>query len=178
MKRFLDALKAENFSRDVLPYFMEALTSLVKCNMTAEVFRSLALFITYAYHKPTSSASRTPKHQSGVLPSRSGIISIGPRRPTISTFMDGKETVSPTSTKRQLGNRVLEMYSDLLCEKGNTSNIRKFAKTVTNKVWIHHWKIDCFLTVVVASSSFDRRRPRSRGSWYEDSSTPYSCSRF
>lgn len=26
------------------------------------------------------------------------------------------------------------MYADLLCEKGNTSNIRKFARTVTNKV--------------------------------------------
>jgi beige protein homolog 1 len=113
---------------------MEALTSLVKCNMTAEVFRSLALFITYAYHKPTSSASRTPKIQSGTMPARSDTISNGPRRPTINTLMDGKESGSETLTKRQLGTKVLEMYTGMLCEKGSTTNIRKFARTVTNKV--------------------------------------------
>jgi hypothetical protein len=134
VKRFLDALKAETFAHDVFPSFMEALTSLVKCNLTAEVFRSLALFITYAYHKPTSSASRTPKKLSGTLPYRSGTTSSsGPRRPALNTMLDPKE-VSTTLTKRQLGNKVLEMYSDLLCEKGNTSNIKKFARTVTNKV--------------------------------------------
>jgi hypothetical protein len=37
-------------------------------------------------------------------------------------------------TKRQLGNKVLEMYSDLLCDKENNANIQKFARTVTNKV--------------------------------------------
>jgi beige protein homolog 1 len=102
--------------------------------MTAEVFRSLALFITYAHHKPISSGARTPKNQAGTPPIRSGINSNGPRRPTLNTFFDGKEVLSTTLTKRQLGNKVLEMYSDLLCEKGKTSNIRKFARTVTNKV--------------------------------------------
>jgi hypothetical protein len=134
VKRFLDALKAETFVAEVFPSFIEALTSLVKCNMTSEVFRSLALFITYAYHKPTSSASRTPKNSTSTLPSRAATVSRGPRRPTISTVFDNNEAPSVTMTKGQLGNRVLEMYTELLCEKGSTSNIRKFARTVTNKV--------------------------------------------
>lgn len=136
MKRFLDALKAEAFPRDAFPSFMEALTTLVKCNMTAEVFRSLALFITYAYHQPTSATSRTPKTQYGTLPARSGTASNGPRRPTLNTFFDGKGVASTSLTKRQLGTKVLEMYTELLCEKGSTANIRKFARTVTNKVWV------------------------------------------
>ena len=112
---------------------MEALTSLVKCSMTAEIFRSLALFITYTCHKPLS-ASRTPKTINSTLPSRSGTLTgNGARRPTLNTMLDGRD-VSTILTKRQIGNRVLEMYSDLLCEKGSTSNIRKFARTVTNKV--------------------------------------------
>ena len=111
---------------------MEALTSLVKCNMAAEVFRSLALFITYAYHQPTASASRTPK--SGTVPGRSGTISSGPKRPALNTLFDGKDVLSSTLTKRELGTKVLEMYTDLLCEKSSTSNIKKFARTVTNKV--------------------------------------------
>ena len=134
MKRFLDALKAESFSRDVFPSFIDALTSLVQCNMTAEVFRSLALFITYAYHSTTSSASRTPKGQRVTLPSRAATLSSGPKRPTINTLSHGNDITSPTLTKRQLGSRVLEMYTNLICERGSTSNIRKFARTVTNKV--------------------------------------------
>lgn len=134
VKRFLDALKAETFARDVFPFFLEALTTLVKCNMTAEVFRSLALFITYAYHKPTTSTNRTPRNQAGTLPSRSGTKSNGSRRPTINTLFDGDELTSALLTRRQLGNKVLAMYTDLLCEKGSTTHIRKFARTVTNKV--------------------------------------------
>ncbi|CZR63760.1 probable beige protein homolog [Phialocephala subalpina] len=138
VKRFLDALKAETFSQDVFPSFMEALHCLVKCNMTSEVFRALALFVTYAYHKPTSSsASRTPKGLSGTLPVRSRQGAETPRRPALDTMLDNPDIISTTLTKRQLGNRVLEMYSDLLCEKGNNVNIRKFAKTVTNK-WLLH----------------------------------------
>lgn len=135
VKRFLDALKAEAFSHDVFPAFMEALTSLVKCNMSAEVFRSLALFITYAYHQSTSAASRTPnKGQAGTVPTQSGTISSGPKKPIITASSEEKDFNSPTLTKRQLGNKVLEMYTMFLCEKGNTSNIKKFARTVTNKV--------------------------------------------
>lgn len=38
-------------------------------------------------------------------------------------------------TRQQIGVMVLEMYHDLLCEDGNgTANLKKFAKTVTNKV--------------------------------------------
>ena len=135
VKRLLDALKAESFHRDVFPSFMEALTTLVKCNMTAEVFRSLALFITYAYHQPTSNTSRTPKTTYGTLPARSATLSSnGPRRPNVATLFDGKDVASATLTKRQMGTKVLEMYTELLCEKGSTANIRKFARTVTNKV--------------------------------------------
>lgn len=149
MKRFLDALKAETFSHDVFPSFMEALTTLVKCNVTAEVFRSLALFITYAYHKPSTSGNRTPRNQAGTLPLRSGLNPNVPRRPILNTFLDGKDVTSANLTKRQLGNKVLEMYSDMLCEKGNTSNIRKFARTVTNKVCLPFAIIRAFANVLI-----------------------------
>lgn len=37
-------------------------------------------------------------------------------------------------TQIQLAFKVLEMYTDLLCQKDNSTNIHKFARTVTNKV--------------------------------------------
>lgn len=129
---------------------MEALTSLVKCNLTAEVFRSLALFITYAYHQPSGAAARTPnKVQTGTVPSRSGTVSGGPKRPIVNTSFEGKEVNSTILTKRQLGNKALEMYTQLLCEKGSTLNIKKFARTVTNKVILTH--SDCMYFADISS---------------------------
>jgi beige protein homolog 1 len=114
---------------------MDALTSLVKCNLTAEVFRSLSLFITYAFHQPSGAAARTPnKVQAGTVQSRSVTVSGAPKRPIVNTLFEGNKVNSTIFTKRQLGNKVLEMYTGLLCEKGSTTNIKKFARTVTNKV--------------------------------------------
>ncbi len=111
-----------------MPHFMASFESLVKCNYNAEVHRSIALFITYAFHTPPGSLPRTPKP--GFATSRSTTPGLGVlRRPTI-------ETGHPSQmlTKKQLGVKILEMYARLLCEKSNLGDIRKFAKTVTNKV--------------------------------------------
>lgn len=136
MKRFLDALRAEPFQIDVFSSFMEAFTSLVKCNLSAEVFRSLALFVTYALHKPSVSAIKTPKSRHGTVTGRSAKPADPIRRPGISTDSDGKQGTATILTKRQIGTGILEMYTELLCEKGSTTNLKKFARTVTNKVCI------------------------------------------
>ncbi|CAL3970976.1 unnamed protein product [Diplocarpon coronariae] len=166
VKRFLDALKAEIFQQEVFPSFMEAFKSLVTCNLTAEIFRFLALFITYAYHKPTSSTARTPKNTAETLPSRSASNSGGPQRPSITTILDGKDVTSSTAmTKRQIGNKVLEMYSNLLCQEGNSSNIRKFARTVTNK-WLLHLLTEDDPEVVVHGTKILARLLVIHGSGY------------
>ncbi|KAL2017373.1 hypothetical protein VTK56DRAFT_2253 [Thermocarpiscus australiensis] len=133
VKRLLDALKGETVSEEVMPHFMVSFESLVKCNYNAEVHRSIALFITYAFHTP-GSLPRTPKPASAST--RSGAPSLGvSRRPTVDASSSSATTVSKMLTKKQLGIRILEMYTRLLCEKSNLANIRKFAKTVTNK-WL------------------------------------------
>ncbi|KAK5656205.1 hypothetical protein OQA88_4966 [Cercophora sp. LCS_1] len=149
IKRLLDALKAETISEEILPHFMASFGSLVKCNYSAEVHRSLALFITYAFHTPSGNLARTPKPGSST--SRSG--TPGPsllKRPTIE--------ITPASangprllTKKQLGIKLLEMYTGLLCEKNNVVDIRKFAKTVTNK-WLLYLLVEGDPEIVVYGS--------------------------
>ncbi|SZF04114.1 unnamed protein product [Blumeria hordei] len=139
VKRFLDALKAEKFSQDVFPFFMESLKSLVMCNMTAEVFRSLALFVTYAYHKPTNQHTRN-----------------GSRRPSIGTLSDTKELKSTFLTRRQCGTKILEMYSSLLCQEDNITAIRKFARTVTNKWLLHLLTEDDAEVIILATKILSR----------------------
>ncbi|KAI1005732.1 Beige 1 [Podosphaera aphanis] len=151
VKRFLDALKAETFSEDVFPSFIDALTSLIRCNVTAEVFRSLALFITYAYHRPSNSNSRVTRTTTGKL-----------KRPTL---IDGREDKINILTRRQCGTKVLEMYSSLLCEKGNTSIIWKFARTVTNK-WLLHLLAEDDAEVIVLATKILARLVVVHGSSY------------
>jgi hypothetical protein len=134
VKRFIDALKGESFMQEVFPSFVEAFRTLVESSLSAEIFRSLALFITYALHRPSASASRTPMSRQGTTSARLSMISVKSRTPTLITSLDDKQGTNPSLTKQQVGAKILEMYADLLCEKNSTANLKKFARTVTNKV--------------------------------------------
>lgn len=130
VKRLLDALKAETMSEDVMPHFLVAFESLIKCNFNAEAHRTIALFITYTFHSSTANSQpRTPRALSNATPPTSS--RIGLRRSTV----DSSHSVNLRAlTKKQVGAKILELYTRLLCQTGNYTDIHKFARTVTNKV--------------------------------------------
>lgn len=127
-------MKAETIVEDVLPSFMEAFENLIKCNFNSEVHRSLALFLTYSFHTLPTSRSRTPKPPSAVSRSSTPGLTAA-RKPNPEVVVADTGTPPPYLTKRQLGKRILAMFARLLCEKGSVVNIKRFARTVTNKVW-------------------------------------------
>lgn len=132
MKRLLDALKAETLSEDVLPFFMSAFESLIKCNFSTEVHRTIALFITYTFHSSANSRPRTPRPSSAIgAPTSTNARKNGLRRSTVDS-VNGSGLRS--MTKKQVGVKILELYTNLLCQKGSYTEIHKFARTVTNKV--------------------------------------------
>ena len=95
--------------------------------------RSLALYITYAIHKQKTTPF-TPVRGKSIklntdLPARRKTLGSPSPRPSVQ-----RDDADPKLTQLQVALRVLEMYTDLLCCKDDTSNIRKFARTVTNKV--------------------------------------------
>ncbi|KAI1343588.1 hypothetical protein F5Y15DRAFT_237193 [Xylariaceae sp. FL0016] len=161
VKRLLDALKAEPLVENALPFFMEAIENLVRCSYNTEVHRALALFITYTFHTPMRSLPRTPKSALRADGKRTNSVS---RRPTIEARNTAENPVRILS-KKEIGVRILGMYSQLLCEKGNLAIIRKFAKTVTNK-----WLL-CLLTednpeIVVYGTKILARLLVSHGTLY------------
>ena len=96
--------------------------------------RSLALYITYAIHKPRQTESDPARRKSIKLNT-----TVSFRRQTVSS-------ASPRSTKQQdeliphlsqlqVALKMLELYADMLCRKDDVANIKKFARTVTNKVY-------------------------------------------
>ncbi|KAI9812298.1 MAG: hypothetical protein M1827_004747 [Pycnora praestabilis] len=139
VKKMLDALKGDTFSSEGFPEFMIAFKTLVSCNISAETLRSLSLFITYALHRknmPSAAPLRARKStiQSRQKPGQTLA------RPIVSTpaSSPGNKSGSVSSSelsRAQIGIQILQMYSELLCEDNGTVNIKKFARTVTNK-WL------------------------------------------
>ncbi|SPN99858.1 probable beige protein homolog [Cephalotrichum gorgonifer] len=164
IKRLLDAMKAETISEDVLPSFLEAFENLVKCDFSGEVHRALALFLTYAFHSSSVPRSRTPKPLSAT--NRTNVPSLNvPRNPTLE--VPTVETGSQPSylTKRQLGKHILAMFSRLLCEKGSVVNIKRFARTVTNK-WLLYLLSEDDAEIVTHGSKMVARLLVSHGPGY------------
>ena len=97
--------------------------------------RSLALYITYAIHKQKTTPSTPIRGKSIKLntdfPARRKTLGSPSPRPSVQ-----RDDADPKLTQLQVALRVLDMYADLLCCKEDSSNIRKFARTVTNKVGV------------------------------------------
>ena len=127
VKRLLDIAKSDLLPEDVLPFFMKTVEELVRRSYNTEVHRTLALFITYAFH--SSSGSRASKSSSRAA-TRPRSLS----RKSMPDLNATGQNPPKYATKKDVGKKILAMYSRLLCERGNMAIIRKFAKTVTNKV--------------------------------------------
>ncbi|CAK7229586.1 Beige protein-like 1 [Sporothrix curviconia] len=176
IKRLLDAMKVETVSEEILPYFLKSFESLVRCNYNAEVHRALALYITYALHTPpTANLPRTPRPLGAAGRSSASLAGSMPRRHTgeSSSGAGGSESSSSlavagtakTLTKKQLGVRILKLYEQLLCEKGTVANIRKFARTVTNK-WLLYLLSSDDLDVLLSGCKILTRLLVTQGSSY------------
>ncbi|KAI9772725.1 MAG: hypothetical protein M1840_000320 [Geoglossum simile] len=168
VKKLIDAMKAETFSPEVFPEFIIAFKSLVSSNMSSDVLRSLSLFITYTLHKSDRQSIRT-------LRSRKSTLQI--RQKTTSPARPGSTAQAPSSglpqpgtnpgglSRTQIGVKVLEMYSELLCEETGTNIIKKFARTVTNK-WLLYLLAEDDARVVVLGVKILARLLIAHGSSY------------
>ena len=141
MKRWLEALKTDRFTDDAFAYFTESLKTVLTPYPSAESLRSLAMFITFARHTPRT-REVSPLRPSGGTRSQGGAT---PRRQTLGTGSQSPFILDPKPSveldRRQIAVRVMEMYCSLLCNSNDTITIKKFARTVTNKVRTYPTKL-------------------------------------
>ncbi|PHH71830.1 hypothetical protein CDD82_6324 [Ophiocordyceps australis] len=131
VKRLLDAYKGESLPESVMEPFTQAFDALIRSSLSQEVLRVLSLFITYSFHTPSQSPSRSCNQSART--STAGII----KRP------GGEETGRLRSSsiglkllsRKELGKQVLSIYSHILCEKSTTNSVKKFSRSVTNR-WL------------------------------------------
>ena len=151
LKKLLDALKSDAVSSETMSLYLTAFRSLIPLAMSSEILRSLALFITYSIHRG-----------SAVLKAKKSLRIEGrPRRSSGS----GSYTPDGNLSRFEVGVQLLRFYSDLLCAKGDTSAIKKFAKTVTNK-WLLYLMSETSPEVVVLSTRILARLLIIHGSGY------------
>ncbi|KZF23043.1 beach-domain-containing protein [Xylona heveae TC161] len=139
VKKLLEAMKTSTFPSAVTEDFLAAFKFLVSSCLSAEVLRSLALFITYALHKSESITPRTWTRKA-TMPLRQNSTKRTLRTASShGSLSQSAQPSAPTETqdlsRMQLGIRILEVYADLLCNEDGTVLIKKFARTVTNK-WL------------------------------------------
>ncbi|KAK9476232.1 hypothetical protein V1514DRAFT_337554 [Lipomyces japonicus] len=103
VKKFLQALKSGSFTKESLDQFIPAFRLIILTNVSAEVMRSISLFIAYALTQNTDG---------GYKKSESDYIRI---------------------SRSEVGYMVLKIFTDILCDASSTMVIKKFARTVTNK---------------------------------------------
>ncbi|KKK27131.1 Beige/BEACH domain protein [Aspergillus rambellii] len=120
-KKMLEALKGENFTPEALRLFASAFGSLMESCLSADLLRSLALFITYSLHKP--------KEPSTLQKKKSIRFNTGPRQQVASSEREEKVPSVTISVE------MLRLFCSLLCNSHDLGPIKKFARTVTNK-WL------------------------------------------
>ncbi|KAK4989327.1 Beige protein-like 1 [Elasticomyces elasticus] len=134
VRRLLEALKSDECDATILPNFFASLTVLAKCTPHA-VHWDLAMFVAYALQdarafksgplRPRISVAQLRHRQSQSTPS-----SPHPRGRV-------RETSQPTVSRAELGVKVLEMYTELLCSPGDPSHVKRFIKQVPSRWMLH-----------------------------------------
>ena len=103
-------------------------------DLSSDTMRSLALFVTYAIYKPKENTLMVPRRKSAKFG-----VSTPTRRKTISGVRT-QDTEHPESGDAkvlgllQIALGVMNLYTEILCSKNDDTHIKRFARTVTNKV--------------------------------------------
>ncbi|CAG8433004.1 6306_t:CDS:10 [Ambispora gerdemannii] len=138
VKKMLVALKTNAYSKDLLAEFIATLKIVVKYNFTTEVIRAIATFLVSTLNKP-SGLHRRQTHV---------------------------RTLPPDTSSRQVGVMLMEMLTDIVCDKLNPFYINKFSTTITNKWPLLFFGEDSNPSWVVCAARILARLFHSQGSNY------------
>ena len=127
---------------------MHAFESLLNSALPSETHRSLALYITYAVHKPKDKTSRLRATKTVRRPNNISEKSVHRSMPNAPLRESPDYSSHRALSRMEVGVIMLELYTKILCKK-DTNNIKRFARTVTNKVSDQRVNV-CSLTTVVA----------------------------
>lgn len=137
VRRLLDALKGESVSTAAFPKFRGAFKALLGCGMKEDYHRCIALFIAYALYDSRAQSKRPTISKQGSLRVSSNRATPSPGRLSAASTrsVSPQQGVAPSTllSQGELGVRILEVYTEVLCESG-LNELKRFARTVNNQV--------------------------------------------
>ncbi|KAF9901263.1 hypothetical protein EC991_006368 [Linnemannia zychae] len=132
VKKMLAPLRTGNYPVVQLPHYVDAMKTVVFNHFSTETVRNLATFL-------VSTLKQTIPNRSMSVSSKNAEIKAEELEPTkaslnVDIVTDPKEFVVPLTLRHAaMGNAIMEMLEQILCERGNVEYVHKFATTITNK---------------------------------------------
>ncbi|KAG0255863.1 hypothetical protein DFQ27_006020 [Actinomortierella ambigua] len=134
VKKMLAPLRTGNYPVVQLPHFVDAMKTVVFNHFSTETVRNIATFLVSTL-KQTSGSTRTMSTSSSKRSdSKSEDSDDAGAFKKLDILMDIRGTALPPTMKHSvMGNAVMEMLEQILCDQGNIDYVHKFAATITNK---------------------------------------------
>ncbi|KAF9391989.1 hypothetical protein CPC16_003703 [Podila verticillata] len=132
VKKMLAPLRTGNYPVVQLPHYVDAMKTVVFNHFSTETVRNLATFLVSTLKQTNSIrslsvSSRHPDMKSEDLDGSKASLNID-------ILSDPREKPLPSTMKHAvMGNAIMEMLEQILCERGNVDYVHKFATTITNK---------------------------------------------
>ncbi|KAI1299170.1 hypothetical protein EDD11_006490 [Mortierella claussenii] len=130
VKKMLAPLRTGNYPSVQLPNYVDAMKTVVFNHFSTETVRNLATFLVSTLKQTNSKRSLSVSSQ------RHPEIALEGNKASLNTdiVQDPRETPVASILKYAvIGNAIMEMLEQILCERGNVDYVHKFATTITNK---------------------------------------------
>ncbi|KAI8363654.1 hypothetical protein B0O80DRAFT_396168 [Mortierella sp. GBAus27b] len=133
VKKMLAPLRSGSYPAIQLPSYVDTMKIVVFNHFSTETVRNMATFLVSTLKQ--TSLSRSLSVSSQRRPELRIEDSEGSKgSTTVDIVVDPKESpVGPTLRYAVMGNGIMEMLEQILCERGNVDYVHKFASTITNK---------------------------------------------
>ena len=136
----IETLKSEPIEPSVLPNVLKSLRAILEKTSSADMFRSLAMYITYAittdiHVGPWKRTMPSSHSENGAISKRRNT-DVAKRAAQDSLGPENKASESTSLTNFELGAEVLEMLAKVLIEDTSGVHAKRFAKNVTSKVLV------------------------------------------
>ncbi|KAF9330941.1 hypothetical protein BGZ91_012307, partial [Linnemannia elongata] len=133
VKKMLAPLRTGNYPVVQLPHYVDAMKTVVFNHFSTETVRNLATFLvsTLKQTVPNRSMSVSSQKHTEI---KAEEMEATKASLNVDIVFDPKEFVVPLTLRHAaMGNAIMEMLEQILCERGNVDYVHKFATTITNK---------------------------------------------
>ncbi|KAG0046041.1 hypothetical protein BGZ83_008753 [Gryganskiella cystojenkinii] len=133
VKKMLAPLRTGNYPVVQLPHYVDAMKTVVFNHFSTETVRNLATFLVSTLKQTNSSRSLSVSSQPQ-SDLKSEDLEGAKASLNVDILFDPRESSVPSTLKHAvMGNAIMEMLEQILCERGNVDYVHKFATTITNK---------------------------------------------